>query len=415
MTLRRLAFLPGLLACLALAGCPSDDFENFGNSSTGGDGGGNGDLIGDDARRAVLADIGSDIILPALRDFADDADALQDAMSAHAAAPNDDQALMAARDAWREAMLGWQRNEVLQVGPAGRSTGLDTTPGGADLRGQIYTFPFRTPCQIDLAALEDREVNANTAINIKGLGAIEYLLFFEGPNPDCPPPSGADLVTKRAQYASRLADFIASVADDLVNRWSPSGGNFLAEWSTAGAGSDVYMRPQEALDALSVALFYAEKITKDDKIADPTGIGATGLTPCPTASCPERLESRLSMTSGANIRANVQAFRDVFTGVDDGMGVNDLLRGIGRDELADDLVTELDATLDQLAALDPDFDAAVAAIPDATQCMNASANRTGLPVCKLHGDITAAMDIFRGPIVSALSLATPNAAAGDND
>lgn len=415
MTLRRLAFLPGLLACLALAGCPSDDFENFGNSGSGGDGGDNGDLVGDDARRAVLADIGSDIILPALRDFADDADALQSAMSAHAAAPNDDQALMTARDAWREAMVGWQRNEVLQVGPAGRSTGLDTTPGGADLRGQIYTFPFRTPCQIDLAALEDREVNANTAINIKGLGAIEYLLFFDGPNPDCPPPSGANLTTQRAQYASRLADFIASVADDLVNRWSPAGGNFLAEWSTAGVGSDVYMRPQDALDALSVALFYAEKITKDDKIADPTGIGATGLTPCPTASCPERLESRLSMTSGANIRANVQAFRDVFTGVDDGMGVNDLLRGIGRDELADDLVTELDATLDQLAALEPNFDVAVAGIPDATQCMNASANRTGLPVCALHGDIQAAMDIFRGPTVSALSLATPNAAAGDND
>lgn len=415
MPTRRLAFLPGLLACLLLAGCPSSDFENFGNSGGGGDGGGGSDLLGDDARRAVLADIGEDIILPSLQDFAEQADRLSATVAMHAEAPRDDQALATARDAWREAMVSWQRNEVLQVGPLGRSVGLDTTPGGANLRGQIYSFPFRTPCEIDRAALEDREVNENTGINIRGLGAIEYLLFFEGPNPDCPPPAEADLVSKRAQHAQRLASFIASVADDLVNRWAPSGGNFLAVWSTAGAGSNVYMRPQDALDALSVALFYVEKDTKDDKIADPTGIGATGLTPCPTASCPERLESQLSMTSGSNIRSNVQAFRDVFTGVDGGMGVNDLLRGIGRDDLADDLITELDATLEQLAALDPNFDVAVADIPDANQCMNASANRTGLPVCALHGDITAAMDIFRGPIVSTLSLATPNRAAGDND
>ena len=36
-------------------------------------------------------------------------------------------------------------------------------------------------------------------------------------------------------------------------------------------------------------------------------------------------------------------------------------------------------------------------------------------VCSLHGLIKTAMDTFRGPIVAALSLKTPDDAAGDND
>ena len=406
--------LATLVLSVALAGCPSDDFQSF--DSNQGDSGSDGDmLVSDTARRAVLSDIGASIIVPALRAFSDDADALQVAVDAHADNPGDATARDAAQAAWQAAMASWQRNEVLQLGPAGRASGIDATPGGADLRAQIYTYPFRTPCAIDEAALDGQAANENTAINIKGLGALEYLLYFDGANPDCPPPSGADLTTARAAYAQRLADFIAVVADDLVTRWEPSGGDFLAQWSNAGAGSSVYARPQDALDALSVALFYVEQETKDRKIAGPTGIGATSVTPCGDANCPDRLESQLSMRSGAHIRANLVAFRDVFTGVDTGMGMNDLLRGIDRGDLADDLITELDATLARLDGLDPSYDTAITEIPDNDTCINASANRTGEPPCALHGDISAAMDIFRGPIVGALSLATPSRAAGDND
>ncbi|MCK5768811.1 imelysin family protein [Algiphilus sp.] len=415
MTLSRFRSLPALALAFLLTGCPSDDYRDFGSGDDGEPGG--GDLIGDDARRAVLADIGAGIILPSLRAFEESADTLQSAVTAHAAAPAQAQALDEARAAWRAAMQRWQRNEALQVGPAGRNTGLDATPGGAGLRDRIYTYPFRTPCSIDQAALDDAAVDENTAITIRGLGALEYLLFFEGVNPDCPPPDGADLAAKRAQYAERVTDTIAATAGELVARWSPDGDDFLSEWSSAGAGSGTYMRPQAALDALSVALFYVEKETKDRKIAGPTGIGATGVDPCGDANCPERLESRLSMTSGANIRANLAVFRDVFTGVEDGMGVNDLLRGIGRDDLADEVIAELDDTLAQLDALEAGFDAAVLAIPSNEACINASANPDGggVPACALHGYIRRAMDTFRGPIVAALSLATPNAAAGDND
>lgn len=399
-----------MACCLLLAACGGG-----GSGNGAGGGNGNGDVLGDDARRMVLADIGENVILPALREFADEANALDAAVAAHAAAPADPDAREAARGAWRAAMTSWQYLEPLQVGPAGLSSGLDATPGGLDLRSYVYAYPLLNVCTIEQLAADDVEVTPGSAIDTTGLGAIEFLLFNEDANP-CnlgTPPTAA----QRAAYAASAAERILTVATDLVDRWEPSGGDFLAEWRTAGAGSTVYSMPQDALDALSVAIFYVEKDTKDDKIADPTGIGATGLTECPDVSCPERLESRLSGHSGENIRANIQAFLDVFSGVDGGMGVNDLLRGIDRGDLADELTGELQATLDHLPSIVPDFDTAVANVPDETQCINASANPEGggVPVCALHGYLERAMDTFRGPIVAALSLATPDRAAGDND
>ena len=373
-------------------------------------------ITGDDARRAVLADIGENIVLPALRDFDTDAIALQTAAATLAAMPGDATALDEARAAWRTAMASWQRNEVLQVGPAGRSTNPDAVAGGQDFRELIYSWPFTLDeCALEEAANNGDAVDGTTPINITGFGALEHLLFTDTPPGACASQPDA---AARAAHISRLANRLALLAASLRSRWEPAEDNFLEQWSTAGLSSSVtYARPQDALDAVSIALFYAEKVTKDRKIALPTGLPATGLTCSDPVACPEFLESRLSRTSGANLVVNVQTFRDVFTGVDGGMGVNDLLIGIDRQDLADQIVAELDAVLAQLTDIEDDlgFDAAVEAITDRDECINAFSSSSGLPPCALLGHMKTAMDTFRGPIVAALGLAVPSSSAGDND
>ncbi|MEM7762548.1 MAG: imelysin family protein [Pseudomonadota bacterium] len=373
-------------------------------------------VSGDDARRAVLADIGEQIILPALRTFDTDAAALVVAATDYSAAPADAGARDAARAAWNTAMDSWQRNEVLQVGPAGRSTNPDAVAGGQDFRELIYSWPFTLDvCALEAAAFDGDAVNGATAINIVGLGALEHLLFTDAPPPACTAQPDA---AARAAHVLRLAERVAVLATSLTQRWEPNGGNFIEQWSTAGLSSSVtYAAPQDALDALSIALFYGEKVTKDRKIAQPTGLPATGLTCTQPIACPEFLESRIANRSGDNLAINVQAFRDVFTGVNGGMGVNDLLTGIDREDLADQIVLELDATLTQLDSIAnaQGFDAAVEGITDRDECVNAFSNSEGLPPCALLGVIKSAMDTFRGPIVASLSLAVPQSAAGDND
>ncbi|MEM8497198.1 MAG: imelysin family protein [Pseudomonadota bacterium] len=386
-----------------------------GGDGDGGDGGDGGGLTGDDARRAVLRDIAEDIILPALQDFDTQAATLQTATETLVASPTDTAALTAAREAWEAAMSSWQRNEVLQVGPAGRSTNPDMVVGGQDFRDFVYSWPVTLDtCALESAALNSAAVNGNTSINITGLGAIEHLLYT-----DVPPAACADQpsTAQRMEHVQRLADRTGVVATSLLNRWDPAMGDFVEQWSAAGDTSTLYAAPQEALDALSVALFYVERQAKDRKIAFTTGIGATGLTCTNASSCPEFLESPLSSQSGANIRTNVQVFRDLFTGVSDGMGINDLLEGIDRGELATELVEQLDLVLDSINDIESGagFDEAVRNVADRTDCVNASGNNSGIPVCVLHGLISDAMDTFRGPIVSALGLAIPQSSAGDND
>lgn len=373
-------------------------------------------LEGDDARRAVLADIAEFIILPALQDFEGVAGTMQSALISLEAAPTDASEVESARSAWRGAMHSWQRNEVLQVGPAGRSTNPDAVAGGQDFRDLIYSWPFTLDvCALEQAAADGDAVNGTTPVNITGLGALEHMLFTDAAPAECSAQPNAQL---RAAHAVRLADRVLVLASALVERWDPAADNFLEQWSTAGLDTSVvYAQPQDALDALSIALFYVEKSTKDRKTALPTGIPVSGLECADAIACPEFLESPLSATSGAHMLANMMVFRDVFTGVGDGMGMNDLLVGIDRQDLADDLIVALDLAIAALEDIEAGigFDAEVAAISDANDCVNASANATGLAPCAYHGLIKNAMDIFRAPIVSALNLAIPTAAAGDND
>lgn len=371
---------------------------------------------GDNARRAVLKDIGEEIILPALQDFDMKIAELKTAVDSLVATPDDLDVLEAAQAAWEAAMTSWQRNEVLQLGPAGRSTNPDMVAGGQDFREFIYSWPITLDvCGVEAAADSGAAVDANTAINLTGLGAVEHLLFTAAAPESC---TAQPTAAERALHTQKLSARLAVLATSLRNRWEPASGNFIEQWSTAGLESSAfYMRPQDALNALSIALFYTEKVSKDRKIAYTTGVGAAGLECGNAASCPEFLESRISLHSGDNLLANVQAFRDVFTGLNGKLGLNDLLEGIDRADLATEIVEELDAVLAQLEAIESaeGFDTAVENISDRTECVNAFSSSSGLPPCALLGRMKTAMDTFRGPIVSALSLAVPSGAAGDND
>jgi uncharacterized protein len=367
----------------------------------------------DDARREVLSDLATRLILPTLRAVDTDVSTLADSVAAWANAPADATARSAAQAAWRDAMDPVQRAEVLQIGPAARST----EPGGMDLRDQLYAYPLINLCGIHNAAYADTPITTLSPINTTGLGALEYLLFANG-NTDCPAPDGVNGPAKRAEHAARIATRAAEVATELRNEWETSGDDFVTQYATAGAGSTVFDTPQMALNALSTAIFYAEKETKDRKIANPTGFGATGLPECPTASCPERVESRFAEASGAHLAANLETFRALFTGVDGGRGLNDLLDGIGREDLATKIVGQIDAALTAAEALASPgaFEEAVADVISANACINAASTRQGEPeACALLGLVDAATDTLRAEVTAALNLTIPQAAAGDND
>ena len=94
-----------------------------------------------------------------------------------------------------------------------------------------------------------------------------------------------------------------------------------------------------------------------------------------------------------------------------------MLIGIDRADLASRIVEELDVAIARIVAIEDDvgFDAAVEAIADRTECVNAFSSSSGLAPCALLGEMKTALDTYRVDVVAALSLAIPDAAAGDND
>lgn len=372
---------------------------------------------GDDARRAVLASLAERVILPTYRAFATQAEALAAAASALATAEaeGDDGAsgaLEAARAAWRDAVDVWQQAEVFKLGPA---SPMGSSPGGADLRDRIYSWPIVNPCRVDqdtMAGTSDPAELADSPVNVRGLAALEVLLFDPDRFNACPGSiamnldgswaalSDEELRRRRATHARAVALDLAGSAEALVTAWDRSGGAFVDKLGRAGL-EPTYDSAQAALNALSDALFYVESDVKDMKVAGPLG-----LRDCPTDVCPDRLESRFAGRSREHILNNLRGFRLGILGGDpltepDALGFDDLLEAIGQGPLAADLSAAIDGALVACAAIAEPIEATLASDPASVQAAYDALKRV--------------TDILRGDFISVLDLELPKRVEGDND
>lgn len=360
-------------------------------------------------RRQMLDNVARNVVLARYQDFEIEVLELSTATQALAASPDDTNLREAARVAWRDAVEQWQQAELYQFGPAGLSSSV---VAGEDLRDEIYSWPFTNACRVDQELTEgayaDPTTFATEPINVRGLDTLEYLLFVEGTENACAPNatlntdgswaalSAPELTQRRANYANTLAQLLAANATTLRQRWDPEFGNFVAEVGRAGAESTTYTSTQQALNAISDALFYLDKETKDTKLSIPAGFSAE----CATPPCLEALESPHALRSREHILANLHGLRAIYLG-GDGLGFDDLLRGMSADALADDMTARINAAI-----------TAVEAIPGTLE----SAIVSGAPEVQSAFDaIRAITDLLKTQFVSVLDLELPQRAEGDND
>lgn len=396
-----------LLASLALLGCE----RNTSNANANAAPGEQLDQATLELRREVLQNIGANIILPTYEDFAAKVDALEVATKAWADS-GEASDREAAQQAWREAMFAWQRAEVFQIGPAGV---MGQVAGGEDLRDQIYSWPLVNDCRVDQELVsqdyQDAEAFGAELINVRGLDAMEYLLFRQDDQNACAPNSSinssgewaaldaAELDRRRAAYAHTLARDVSGHADDLVQRWSPDGGDFVAALATAGDGSQVYATTQEALNALSDAMFYIEKETKDMKLADPTGFGDCD------SDCLDERESRWANASREMALENLRAFEMLYLGTspsgEDGPGFAELLEQAGAADVDADMRGRITAAITALEGIEQPMVDALTDDPDA--------------VDDAYQKSKTLSDLLKTQFVGVLDLELPQRAEGDND
>lgn len=402
----RLPFLALLVAALVL-GMTTTSCSDPQSGANNGD-----DSEAAQARRDVLENLGDDVILQSYTQFETRARELETAAGAYADSLSQDDR-DAAQQAWRDAIDLWQRAEVFQLGPAGV---MGQVVAGEDLRDQIYSWPIVNPCRVDQELVEgnyaDPSAFAQEPVNVRGLDALEYLLFETGTDNACAPNSSIntdgtwdalgeqELQQRRADYAATLATLLTQRAEQLRTAWAADGGDFLGQFSNAGDGSDTYATSQEALNAVSDAMFYLDKETKDMKLAQPTG-----LIDCVDDVCPEERESRWANRSLAHVRNNLVGFRQLYHGGapedPDALGFDDLLRGMGADALADDMTQRIDAAITAADAVPGTMLEALQTDPES--------------VTDLYDAVKSITDLFKSQFFDVLDLEVPRRGEGDND
>lgn len=407
MTWMSKVFLVLLVSTVCCACAPESN--TFGTADS--DAGTDGDVAAAEARRRVLESVADRVVLPSLEAFVASSSAMRDAMQAWAEAPADEALRLAARQSFDDAMDDWQYLELMQFGPAGL---MSDVVGGESLRDEIYAWPLVNRCRIDQETMEpaheDAALLGAEQINVRGFGALEYLMDSTADTNACAPNSALNQGVwqseteqqrraRQVRYMSTVSSLIADRAVQLLEFWSPQAGNFRNALVNAGGDGSPYPTVQEALNAVTDAMFYLEKETKDMKLAQPAG-----LRDCVEATCPEFLESAYAFRSGRNVRVNLDAFVDLYHGgpdADAGVGFDDLLDAVGQSELRADMeqriveaeqaVVRVEAALERLLSEQPEV------------------------VVEVHDQLKLLLDLFKTQFVSVLDLDIPQRAEGDND
>ena len=358
---------------------------------------------------SLLSNLAENVVLTPYRQFDMESANLQIATASYQLSLSVED-LETARAAWRTTMSVWQRAEVYQAGPAGASGHVK---GGLDLRDEIYSWPLSNSCRVDQETLEsafaDPASLALETINVRGLDAIEYLLFNETIEHTCPagltldttwPGRLSEIPQLRADYAAALTVEVAATATTLLAAWETSSGAFVDELRLAGRGSIVYPTTHSALNAVSDALFYLDTFAKDLKRAIPAGISD-----CTSGSCPEQLESLWATHSKENIVANLGGAQALFLGApvgEDGYGFDDLLVSLDETELSETMSADLAETV-----------AAANAIEEVTLKEALSVDQDS--VVALHDALKDFTTNLKTQFVAVMELQLPQRAEGDND
>jgi predicted lipoprotein len=320
-------------------------------------------------------------------------------------------AMDAARSAWGSAIDLWQQAELFQFGPAGPAT----TPGGQALREYVYSWPLVNRCLVEQTLVgksyEDPSFASYALINVRGLGAGEYLLFYTGTDNACSATASinssgswaalgaSELDARKRAYARVLGADIAARGKQLFEAWSPEHGNFSAKLTKPGSDDSPYASEQQALNAVSDALMYLDHMVKDRKVGHPLG-----LIDCEATTCKEDVESLFAHRSKQHVYNNLLGFQRIFSGCDagEGVGFDDLLSSENAGDLGAQMRADVEAAVAAAVAIEEDD------LGDAI-----TADRKSVEA--LHAAIKRVTDALKTQFLSVLVLEPPKIIEGDND
>ena len=318
-----------------------------------------------------------------------------------------------ARDAWRSTMSTVQATEMHAIGPAAENADA--------LRSQMLSYASGTlsTCGLDISAVLNEEEGfdiGTRSLNQRGFGAIGYLLFNDDLTHTCaaqvPETQSWDDRTEddrelaRCNLARTVASDVAAAANEVNEDWQTYRTTFASEENVG-----------DSLQLLTDGIFALDKLVKDLKLGVPLGINSS----CSKIACPEIVESIYSENSFANIRDNLVAFRNLFTGAD-GSGFDDFITEEGFPEVSARFTENTDAAIAIIEGVSGGslYQEALSINSEsqATACNNAFADpdtSSDLVGCRLTGAVKRITDDLKIDFVTIVGVLIPDSAQADND
>lgn len=378
---------------------------------------------GEFSEEKMLVNIGVNVIAPAIRDFALQSELLKNEVNNYCQALSNDTDVQeheeTAQAQWKKAMLTYHFVEAVPVGPA--------SDNGRVINDNLYSWPVLDICGIDQEVLkldETQATNPKALYNVKGLAALEYLLFEPSLKSRCNPRAYPKTVAwgqktalekkqDRCEYAKVLTEELVSRAQELDNAWDVKKNNFS---KTLIDGSR-FKSLSDATNALTDSLFAIEKL-KDLKLGKPMGRHKE----CTNESgvCPEMAEHPYSGLALRAAEAQMRGFQAVFFGNKNvnskDFGLDDFLAAKGHPEVAARIQEYLTLAIDSSKelALQGTLQDLIAKV-DPTLCKATTVEDRKEPLCGLHAEIRGVSTALKIDVLSILSLRAPPTHQGDND
>jgi predicted lipoprotein len=284
---RSVFVLSGSAAALLLA-------VNFSCSKSGGSGGSNtGTSTGKDS---VLANLGNNIILPAITSLNVSVNSLDSAVVDFNAGPSGTK-LSAVQSLFKAAYVNWESvSEYDGFGPATTSQ-----PTLANLN----LFPTNATTIESNVSTGNNNINAFANASAKGFPALDYLLFGTGANTLTDYTTDALAANRKAYLTAVSADIKAEV-NTYYKGWSPSGGNYIATFLN-GTGNSI----SSSLGLLINSMDADFENLKNYRLGLPLGKQAGQTLPL----MPKEVEAYYSGISVQLALAQLKAVQNVYLGV----------------------------------------------------------------------------------------------------
>jgi predicted lipoprotein len=331
-----------------------------------------------------------------------------------------------ARVQWKRAMMAFHRVDSFPVGPL--------SADGRRLASQLYAWPLFNSCGIDLETIKHKEGIGTAASDlpapVRGLGALEYLLFEESMTTRCNARAYPQVVSwtglsaeekrlDRCRLALKIASNVREGANILADEWSPAGRNFTRKFIDK---SDPAMpNVLSATNALTDSLFQIEAL-KDQRLARP--LGRTKDCASESGICPEDVEHPFAGLALEAVTVRLTAFQDAFQGrfttdsdrkVVNGFGFDDFLVARGHSDVAVRFDESIEAARRGFASVRTNNLADLIQRMSIEECQATTSTQRKVEICALWQDVRTVSIKLKTDLLTVLALRAPPTYQGDND